>query len=56
MMSKHSKKDGENAAGTLAAASLMQYFLDHDWKVISFFPNSPCALSKKCEKQSPDKQ
>ena len=49
-MSKKSKKDGENADSACAASSLMQYFLEHDWKIISFFPNLPCALSKKCKK------
>ena len=33
-------------ASTLAAASVMQFFRGKTWKIVSFFPNSPCARTQ----------
>ena len=30
-------------SATLAASSIAQYFTSNNWKIVSFFPNSPCA-------------
>ena len=32
-------------AASLAAGSVMDFFKKHKWKMISFFPNAPCASS-----------
>ena len=40
---KSSGKEKEKNASTLAAASVAQYFKEKNWKIITFFPNSPCA-------------
>lgn len=40
---KSSGKEKSKNASTLAAASLAQFFKEKNWKIITFFPNSPCA-------------
>lgn len=55
MMSKKLKGtagvyDSKNAS-SLAAASIMHYFRERDWKIVSFFPNAVCAGSKACKKK-----
>ena len=37
----------EQAAGALAAASVAKFFKEQDWKIISFFPNTPCLCKAK---------
>ena len=45
-MSKQNK-GGETScdpkeAASLAASSILNYFKEHKWKIISFFPNASC--------------
>lgn len=49
MKEKKSKQKGTcdgKEASTLAAGSIAQYFTENNWKIISFFPNSPCAQNQ----------
>ena len=61
-MSKKSLGPGcdPKEASTLAASSLVHFFKQRDWKIVSFFPNSPCARKAdtiaKCPKQKPSKK
>ena len=55
MMSEKARKAevcDAKTASTLAAASIMHYYRERNWKIISFFPNAVCAGSKKCKKQN----
>ncbi|MBO7237801.1 MAG: hypothetical protein J6U96_00725 [Elusimicrobiaceae bacterium] len=55
-MSKKSKGQGKTCdnktASTLAAASIMQYFKEENYGIVTFFPNSVCVQSKKCKYKS----
>jgi len=42
-------------ASTLAAASIMRYFKEQNWQMISFFPNAVCVQQKKCKYKSDKK-
>lgn len=37
----------DKAAGAMAAASMAKFFKDQNWKIISFFPNTPCSKNVK---------
>ncbi len=37
----------DTAAGAMAAASMAKFFKDQNWKIISFFPNTPCSKKVK---------
>lgn len=43
-------------ASTLAASSLIRFFQKKHWKIVSFFPNSPCArhAPRKQDEESKD--
>lgn len=44
----HTGKVCDNkTASTLAASSVVRFFKERNWKIISFFPNTPC-----CEKKN----
>ena len=37
----------DQSAAALAAGSMAKFFKDQNWKIISFFPNTPCAKKPK---------
>lgn len=47
----------DQAAGSMAAASMAKFFKEQNWKIISFFPNTPCSKKVKAllgQKKAPE--
>lgn len=43
------------SAASLAASKVIQFFKQKEWKIISFFPNSPCVPAHYLPKQTKPK-